>query len=104
MKANKNQIVDHINRDTLDNRKCNLRLVDCSLNNMNQKKKLSKISKYRGVSIHQNINRKKRWMARFQFKNKSIYLGYYETELEAHLAIKNKFIEMFGENHGYPLE
>lgn len=33
--TNRKDIVDHINRNTLDNRRCNLRIVDSTTNNLN---------------------------------------------------------------------
>src|SRR5258708_539508 len=36
-----NEYVDHINRNTFDNRECNLRLVDYSMNCQNRGKKLN---------------------------------------------------------------
>ena len=104
MKAKKGQIVDHINRDTLDNRKCNLRFVNDSLNNMNQKRRNKKETIYRGVYRYSAKLRTKCWVGRIQFKKIVYFLGYFHTDYEAHLAVKNKFIELFGENHNYPLE
>ena len=36
MDAKTGDVVDHINRNTLDNRRCNLRIVDYSINNKNR--------------------------------------------------------------------
>lgn len=53
--------VDHINRDTLDNRKSNLRIVTRSENFLNAGKFRRKTSsKYKGVSFDKNRNK---WLA-----------------------------------------
>lgn len=41
MNAPDNLVVDHINHDTLDNRKCNLRVCTASQNCMNRKSRMS---------------------------------------------------------------
>ena len=48
--APSNLEVDHINHDTLDNRRCNIRLCTRSQNMQNQRKSSGKSSKYKGVS------------------------------------------------------
>ena len=50
MNAGKNQIVDHINRDIFDNRRCNLRFVTYSQNNLNHSQRKKTFSFY-GVSV-----------------------------------------------------
>ncbi|MFA5291844.1 MAG: HNH endonuclease signature motif containing protein [Phycisphaerae bacterium] len=67
VKAKKGQIVDHINRDPLDNRRCNLRIVTHRQNMLNRILKSS--TGFVGVSI-----RKKK------IKNKLIYCAAYHTE------------------------
>ena len=44
-------MVDHINCNTLDNRRCNLRLANKQQNGRNSPKKPSNISGYKGVSV-----------------------------------------------------
>lgn len=50
IKAEKGQIVDHINRDTLDNRRINLRISSRTLNQANSRRP-SQLSKYKGVHV-----------------------------------------------------
>ena len=50
VKAKKGQIVDHINGETLDNRKCNLRICNHTINNLNHQIKPKSISGYWGVA------------------------------------------------------
>lgn len=76
--------VDHINHDTLDNRRENLRLASFSQNAMNRNKQQRNTSGYKGVSW---INRCNKWLARIKVNNKSIHLGYFddpETAYEAY--------------------
>ena len=71
--------VDHINRNTLDNRKVNLRLATRAQNSQNRGPKKNKItSKFVGVSFCN-----KKWRAVVRHKNKSIHVGYFKDEIEA---------------------
>ncbi len=90
--------IDHINHDTLDNRKENLRVCSNSSNQMNKRKK-RKIasSKYKGVTFCKDGWRIKKWKAYLQFGNKRYSLGYFLTEEEAARAYDNKAKELFGE-------
>lgn len=53
-------IVDHINRNELDNRKCNLRIVNKSQNAINSKLSMANTSGVKGVSWNKNA---KAWRA-----------------------------------------
>ena len=68
---NTNQFVDHINGNILDNRKCNLRLVTKSQNQMNVN--------YKGVSKTKND----KYYAYIKIDGKMINLGVYMDEEEA---------------------
>ena len=68
---NTNQFVDHINGNILDNRKCNLRLVTKSQNQMNVN--------YKGVSKTKND----KYYAHIKIDGKLINLGVYIDEEEA---------------------
>lgn len=69
--TDKNQTVDHINGNTLDNRRSNLRVVSHQENMMNKKVYKNNTSKIKGV----NLNKKGLWVARIQVGNRRIFLG-----------------------------
>jgi hypothetical protein len=95
MSAKKGQQIDHINGNKLDNRKCNLRIADASLNQANSKLRSTNTTGYRGVQYKKD--RKKCWYATIKHNYKVICLGYFETKKEAGLAYNEKAKELFGE-------
>ena len=75
--------IDHINHNTLDNRKCNLRIVTSQENNFNRRCK--------GYCWNKKANK---WKAYIYLDYKSIHLGYFNTEEEArssYLEAKEKY-------------
>ena len=87
-----NLIVDHINGNVLDNRKCNLRLCTRAENARNAKKPKSNTSGYIGVS-----KSGKKWQAQISLNGKTHYLGTFEDKIEAARARDRKAIELYGE-------
>lgn len=75
----KNLIVDHINRNPLDNRVANLRVCNKSQNAANSAKHKG-ISKYKGVSWSSKRNK---WEAYITVNCKRIHLGRFKEEAEA---------------------
>jgi hypothetical protein len=73
-------IVDHIDRNPLNNKKNNLRICTKQQNNMNKSSKKNSLSKYVGVSYNKRNNK---WVAYIKINNKQTQLGSFETELEA---------------------
>lgn len=74
-------LVDHISHYTLDNRKENLRKCTHQQNMYNRKIQ-NHSSKFKGVTWHKQ---KKKWQAQIRI-NKLIYLGSFDTELDAYHA------------------
>lgn len=85
------EIIDHANRDSLDNRKVNLRPATRAQNAANAGLRKSKTG-YRGVRTH-TLNS----TARISIGGKEIYLGKFPTPLEAALAYDTAAKEHFGE-------
>jgi len=75
-------IVDHINQDSLDNRKSNLRIATTWLNSYNCKMQRHNTSGYRGVTKYKN----NRWEAYIKVGGEQKHCGYYSTPVEAALA------------------
>lgn len=94
MNTPKGMHTDHINHDTLDNRKSNLRICTHQENLMNQSNQMFKTSKYKGVFWDKA---RCKWRAEIVFNNKSIYLGRFENEINAAMSYNKKAIELFGE-------
>jgi hypothetical protein len=89
MNAQKEDIVDHINGNKLDNRKSNLRFVSHSQNAQN-KPKYGCVSKYKGVGFHKHLNR---WSCRISIDYKRTSFSFEKEEHAAYwydqLAIKH---------------
>jgi len=77
-----NKIVDHINRNKLDNRKCNLRMVTKSQSQQNKDKYRNNTSGYKGVYFDKN-NSVRPWSSCITSNSKYIYLGRFFTKEEA---------------------
>lgn len=88
------KLVDHINGNTLDNRKCNLRIADKRTNAQNMRANVNTTSKYKGVSYDKFRNK---WRANIKVDNKQTYLGRFETEEEAAIAYNEAAEKYFGE-------
>ena len=90
-------IIDHIDRNPLNNQKSNLRVVTHQENCFNRIHKNFKgepvSSEYKGVGWHKNSNK---WRVRVKKDGKSISLGYFIDEKEAALAYDKKAKELFG--------
>lgn len=79
------KMCDHRNRNTLDNRRENLRLCNKSQNAMNKKIPRSNTSGYKGVRRTHNTTDNV-WMAYISVNYKQIYLGHFPTPELAHAA------------------
>ena len=87
-------MVDHINHDGLDNRRANLRLATPSQNRANVRRLTVSSSGFRGVSFH--INRGD-YIAQIRKDGKGIFLGYFDSPLEAARAYDQAAQELHGE-------
>ena len=81
--------IDHINRNSLDNRVENLRWATRSQNTANRVKFKNSSSIYKGVSFYKPSNK---WCSRIRIDYKTTSLGYFNTEIEAYNSRKNYII------------
>lgn len=84
--------VDHIYHDKLDNRKSQLRLVNCQKNSMNRLPTNSI-----GITGVTFDKRTKKWLSQITYKYKNIYLGRYDNVEEAINIRKLAEEKYFGE-------
>ena len=91
-------MVDHINHNTLDNRKHNLRLCTNSQNQRNRKGAAKHNSSCaRGVSWHKH---RKKWQASIRLNGKPFYLGIFKSPQEASKAYEMANKKYYGEFGG----
>lgn len=83
---------DHVDRDKLNNRKCNLRTCTRSQNKKNCSPR--GVSKYVGVSW---INEIKKWRVSIRINGKKTHVGSYANELEAAKAYNDAASFFYGE-------
>lgn len=88
------KVVDHINHNTLDNRKSNLRI--CTKYENSKNAQLSKNNTSGTTGVYWN-KLKNKWQAGIKVNYKQIHLGYFDTKEEAVEARKQAEIDYFGE-------
>jgi hypothetical protein len=94
LNAPSNLQVDHINGNTLDNRRSNLRLCTQAQNSINRHVRQGKTSKYKGVCWDKV---RKHWRAFIGVNGKGKSLGCFRGEVEAAMAYDKTAIELYGE-------
>lgn len=94
MDAPRGKIVDHIDGNSLNNRRSNLRLATVSENAMNRGRTKRNRTGYKGVSFHRGNGR---WRARIQREGKEHTLGYFDTPEEAFAAYRGAAKILHGE-------
>ena len=92
MNTEKGMVVDHINGNTLDNRRCNLRVCTQAGNAKNSKIPKNNTSGYKGI-----VKKENRWQAIITSDGKRINLGSFLTPELAHEAYCKAALELHGE-------
>lgn len=90
----KGMVVDHINRNPLDNRRCNLRFASRTQNRINSRPQRNGTSKYKGVSYHRQLEK---WRSCITVDGKTMSLGCYHSEQEAAEAYNRAAIQFYGD-------
>jgi hypothetical protein len=83
-----NLVVDHIDGNTLNNTRNNLRILTTLENSQNKSKKKNTSSQYIGVSY---VKSRKKWLSQLVSKGKPLFFKYFNSELEA-AQYRNNFI------------
>ncbi len=95
MNAPAGTIVDHRDRNGLNNTRKNLRFATRTQNNCNVRRKTeTKTSKYKGVSF---VPKTQKWRAQIKYNGISKHLGYFENEEDAARAYDEAAKEYHGE-------
>lgn len=88
------KIVDHIDRNPLNNYPSNLREATAQQNALNRGIRSDNKSTYKGVSFHKQTNK---WQAEIQINGKAKYLGIYDTKEKAAIIYNQEAIKLFKE-------
>lgn len=85
--------IDHINGNSLDNQRKNLRICTALENRANSKKYSNNTSGFKGVG---RFFRDKRWRAYIQINGKCIHLGLFKNKISAAKAYNKAANKLFG--------
>lgn len=85
-------LIDHINRNKLDNRVSNLRKSDHRINNHNKSNENS-TSIYKGVSLNNG-----KWRAAICYNYERNLIGYFDNEVYAAIAYNKEAKKLYGKN------
>jgi hypothetical protein len=89
MQPPQGMVVDHINGNSLDNRRCNLRIVPPEVNSQNRRKRAGARSRFVGV-----YPRGDKWEAYVRHK----YVGRFDDEVTAAKARDRAALKIYGEH------
>ncbi len=87
------QLVDHVNHFTLDNRVKNLRIATHSQNGKNRRSAKNSTSRFLGVTFS---NCRNKWIAQIKIDGKNRHIGSFDSEIQAAL----KYNEAAKIHHG----
>ncbi len=85
-------VVDHINGNGVNNRRCNMRVCTPQQNRYNSRPRTKK-SKYKGVRFDEQTGR---WFAEITHNGVKYHLGTFDDEVEAARAYDRKAVELQG--------
>ncbi|MEK6879603.1 MAG: HNH endonuclease [Nanoarchaeota archaeon] len=94
LKPKKNLIIDHIDRNPLNNRKKNLRYATYSQNISNSKIAINNTTGYKGLFFNK---KNQKWTASIWLHYTQIFLGSFKDKKDAIKARKEAEIKYFGE-------
>lgn len=94
MNAPKGSVVDHIDHDTLNCQKSNLRICTHAQNMLNRRVYKNNKTGFKGVEWRPEKNK---FVARIRADNKKIHLGYFTDKVEAAKAYNTAAIKYHGE-------
>lgn len=95
--AQRGQIVDHIDGNSLNNRADNLRIVTPSQNRANSRKDRDNRSGYKGVYFEKSC---RRWVAQIAHQGRKYYLGVFREKRRAAMAHDRAAIAIHGQHAG----
>lgn len=93
MKPKKYEVVDHINRNGLDNRRINLRICSSKENIRSAPKHKKKTSQFKGVHLPSGRNK---WRVGIRVDGKRKFVGTFFSEIDAAKAYNNAAKKYFG--------
>jgi hypothetical protein len=83
-------LVDHINGNTLDNRRVNLRVVDAHGNSKNQRFTNTPLSGKRGITVYSNYYLVRWWVKKTTFRKKFYFDDDQNEALNKAIAFRNE--------------
>ncbi len=96
MNPPKGMVVDHIDGNGLNNRRCNLRICTRMQNNWNHGRRKGPEASSQYVGVHRHKNRPNKWYVAIQTDNEVAYLGPFDSEIEAARARDYRAVEVHG--------